>query len=245
MACLGADCIELPLIPLECGRCYIITGTLVSTSGSSNFAWSIGNTYEGTLFPVVSGLGDFSQSFEYTGDILYETIYIENTNAPVIDNLELKLSEECAEEYCSECFSLEDEQCCSGEYLTLQWTNNDDGFGFNYTSMPLVHSLTIKGGLRNADYPYDEDYFNTSSGRFFPVYVDAVKTQEMWVERIPEYIHDALRLGVVHDEFTINGQTYSKAEGGYSPDWDTPNSFLAPVIVKVRKRTQNTKNVNC
>lgn len=237
--------IELPLIPLECGRCYIITGTSSGLSDPESAVLYLGNTYNTTLLGSVSTSGDFTFSFDYTGDVLYETLFIDESGTFDITNLELKLSPECSEEYCSECFSLEDEQCCSGEYLSLQWTNNDDGYGFNYTSMPLVHSLTIKGGLRNADYPYDEDYFNTSGGRFFPVYVEAVKTQEMWVERIPEYIHDALRLGVVHDEFTINGQTYSKAEGGYSPDWDTPNSFLAPVIVKVRRRTQNTKNVNC
>ncbi len=115
----------------------------------------------------------------------------------------------------------------------------------NYTQVPLTHSLWIKGGLRNNDFPYDEDYFADSAGTDSPIYVDSVETIEMWVHDVPAYIHQALRLGVVHDSFTVNGTQYTKVAGGYSPDWDTPNSLMAPVIVKIREKYQDTKNENC
>lgn len=231
--------------PLEEGRCYTLSGTVVASSGDGVIFY-IGN--DETTYTIGSPLYTNGQTidldFTYTVGRYYQKLFMDLTGENIqVNDLRLELSPECAEKYCSECFSLE--KCEEPEYLTLEWTNDDDGFGINYTSLPLVHSLTVKGGLRQADYTYDEDYHTTSAGRFFPVYVDSVKMQEMWVERVPEYIHDALRLGVVHDHFTINGVSYSKAEGGYSPDWSTPDSFLAPVIVKVRQRTQDTKNINC
>lgn len=239
--------IELVLEPLERGKCYIITGTMSERDSGESALFQIGNDVTKDIVGSITANGDFSLSFDYeTGDTFYKSVFITENGDFNITNLELKLDPECATEYCSECFDLDN---CgvsnSQEYLYLEWTNNDDGFGMNYTSVPLVHSLWIKAALRNADYPYEEDYFTTSSGTHFPVYVDSVKTIEMWAHDLPEYIHDALRIGVVHDSFTVNGKEYTKGEGGYSPDWDTPNSLLAPVIVKLREKYQDTKNENC
>lgn len=239
--------IELVLESLTRGKCYILTGTMSDRDLGESALFQIGNSTTKDVLGSIVANGDFSLFFDYeTADTFYKSIYIIENGDFNLTNLELKLDSACATEYCSECFDLDN---CgvsnSQEYLYLEWTNNDDGFGMNYTEVPLVHSLWIKGALRNADYPYEEDYFTTSSGNHFPVYVDSVKTIEMWVHDIPEYIHDALRIGVVHDSFTVNGSQYAKSDGGYSPDWDTPNSLLAPVIVKLREKYQDTKNENC
>lgn len=238
---------------LERGKCYLLTGTMAGRESGESALIQIGNDTTKDLLGTLVADGDFSLPYSYTTSSPYaQTLYIaERTGADTdvdfqITDLALKLNPSCAEEYCSECFSLDNCGVApTKDYLHLEWTNNDDGFGMNYTGVPLIHSLWIKGGLRNEDYPYTEDYFTTSGGTHFPVYVDSVKTIEMWVEDVPAYIHDALRLGVVHDEFTVNGVDYAKAEGGYSPDWDTPNTLLAPVIVKLREKYQNTKNENC
>lgn len=239
--------------PLERGKCYILSGTVSNLGAGEDIIIKIGNSTSSENVFLISADGDFSEQFDYTSsDTYFQSLILtadsgnNETFEYNITNLALKLDPECATEYCSECFDLDN---CgvsnSQEYLYLEWTNNDDGFGMNYTEVPLVHSLWIKAALRNADYPYEEDYFTTSSGNHFPVYVDSVKTVEMWVHDVPEYIHDALRIGVVHDNFTVNGTQYSKSDGGYSPDWDTPNSLLAPVIVKIREKYQDTKNENC
>lgn len=245
--------IELITEPLERGKCYLLTGTLSDRDSGESVQVRIGNTSVKDFLGTLVANGDFNISINYTSSsTFYKSVYltlfsnISDTIDFEITNLALKLSPDCATEYCSECFDKQEcDDSSSQETLYLEWTNNDDGFGMNYTSVPLVHSLWIKGGLRNADYPYDEDFFTTSGGTHFPVYVDSVKTVEMWVHDVPTYIHDALRLGVVHDEFTVNNVPYSKADGGYSPDWDTPNSLMAPVIVKLREKFQDTKNENC
>lgn len=248
--------LTIPLIldqALERGKCYVISGNTTALGIGEDVQVRIGNETQSTLLFLISGEGEFSEEFNYThSSPFFQTVYfVIDTGADSdsdfdVTDVSLKLNPDCAQEYCSECFTLDNCGVApTKEYLYLEWTNNDDGFGMNYTGVPLIHSLWIKGGLRNADYPYTEDYFTTSGGTHFPVYVDAVKTIELWVEDVPDYIHDALRLGVVHDEFTVNGVEYSKADGGYSPDWDTPNSLLAPVIVKLREKYQDTRNENC
>lgn len=238
---------------LERGKCYLVTGNVSGMIAGESVQVKLGNNADDELVTTIVADGNFSLPFDYTtSDTFFESLILtmfSNVKTSIeydFTDLAVKLDPECAQEYCSECFSLDN---CgvqpTKEYLYLEWTNNDDGFGMNYTSVPLVHSLWVKGGLRNEDYPYQEDYFSTSGGSYFPVFVDSIKTIELIVERVPAYIHDALRLGVVHDEFTVNGVKYSKVDGSYSPNWDTPNSLLSPVIVKLRESFQNTKNENC
>lgn len=232
---------------LERGKCYKLTGYAI-VQVPDTLSFYIGNeTSKELIFTIPVSIGEFELDFSYTtSDTYFQSLYVDINGDIDITDLALKLDPECATEYCSECFSLED--CTyppNQELIFLQWTNEDDGFGFNYTSVPLVHSLWLKGGLRDDDYSYDEEYFTTSDGRNYPVYVDALKQQSLYINEVPAYIHDAIRLGVVHDTFKINGELFTKADGGYSPDWNTPNSLMAGVIVRVRQQTQDTKNLNC
>lgn len=233
---------------LERGKCYKLTGSAVVVF-PEELSFYIGNeTAKDLIFTIPSSPGSFELDFSYdSDDTFYQSIYVDlNGNDIDITDLAVTLDPECATEYCSECF--QKQECPdppNHEEMFLKWTNDDDGFGMNYTALPLVHTLWLKGGLRNDDYTYDEEYFTTSDGKNFPVYVDAIKQVSMYINDIPAYIHDALRLGIVHDEFSVNGTLYTKGDGGYSPDWDTPNSLLAPVIVKIREQIQDTKNQHC
>lgn len=237
----------IPLIldlGLERGKCYTLSGTLSGLGVGEEVLFQIGNETTQHDLLQTSSNGAFTVDFDYTtSQTFFKTLYVTETGDFDITDFSLKLDATCQTEYCSECFKLTD--CYECELLTLKWTNNRDAYGFNYTALPLIQTLTIKGGLRNADYPYDEEYFTSSPGSHFPVYVDSIKTIELWVHDVPTYIHDALRLGIVHSDFRIDDVNYSKADGGYSPDWDTPNSLLAPVIVKLREQFQNTKNKQC
>ncbi len=230
--------------PLTRGKCYILTGTYAETNVPDSVTITIGNNQSTVSLGTVTDAGAFTFSFNYTATTtFFQSLFIDESGQINITDLAIKQDAACSQKFCSECFSLE--QCTEPEYLNLQWANDDDGFGICYTKLPMTQTLTLKGGLRQPDYTYDEDYFTTSKGKNFPVYVDAVKQVEMWVERVPEYIHDALRLGIVHDSFTVNLVEYTKSDGGYSPDWETPQSFLAPVVVRLRERVQDTKNINC
>lgn len=251
---MATETIKLTLdTSLERGKCYIISGTITGIENDEDVQLRIGNDTSTELLFLIANDGEFTVSFDYTtSSTFFQSVYLvidtgaDPTYTWTIDDLSLKLDPDCASEYCSECFNLDNcGENPNKEYLFLEWTNEDDGFGMDYTSVPLRHSLWVKGGLRNAGFPYEEDYFTTSGGNNFPVYVDSIKNIELWVEDVADYIHDALRLGVVHDHFYVNGVEYTKAQGNYEPDYDTPNSLLAPVIIKIREKFQNTKNDNC
>lgn len=240
--------------PMERGKCYIVSGTITGIADNEDIQVRIGNSADSKLLFLIGDDGDFEQQFDYlTSDTFFKSLILvidtgaDSTYDFEITNLAVKLDPECATTYCSECFNLDNCGVApTKEYLSLSWTNFDDGFGMNYTAVPLTHTLWIKGGMRNADYPYPtEDIFSTSGGDSSVIYADSVKTKELWVEEVAEYIHDALRIGIIHDDFRINGVPYTKEPGSYSPDWDTPNSLLAPVIVKLREKVQDTKNDNC
>lgn len=225
---------------LEVDKCYYISGTITNyTAGSTVFRIGDGSTFDTLL--TVSANGGFVKRFTYDGTTDYTYFQISTGNMQLND-LMLRLDPACNPVVCSECFKLTDCERC--EHMKLSWTNNDDAFGFSFQS-PFTQTVYIQGGLRVPDYPYEEEYFTTSERSTFPIYVAARKTQELWIHEIPEYLHDAIRLGVVHDSFYINDVKYVKVEGSYTPDWDVPNTLLAPVIVKVAEAVQNTTNSNC
>lgn len=159
-----------------------------------------------------------------------------------ISNLELRLDPDCVTTYCSECFDLQD--CETG--VLLQWFNDESGFGFNYSDMPFIQSMRVEGGIRipTSDY-LDETYYMTSGGEKGMIFNQVWMSRELWIHELPEYLHNAISVGIAHDHFFIDGVEYVKAEGGYAPDWNVPETLLAPVIVKIQEKTQNLFNDNC
>lgn len=231
---------------LEKGKCYIITGTMTNRDVGESARFEIGNDQTTDIIGTITANGAFSLSFDYEADdTFYQTLYIFESGDFDITDLALNLDESCAVQYCSECFKLNNCVADTPEVVYLEWTNNDNGFGINYESMPLIQSLYLTGGIRNMNYDYEEDNFIDSKNGFSVLYSSRTKLVELWIHDIPEYLHDALSAGIMHDEFTVNGVAYGKPEGGYSPDWETPQSLMAPVIVKLREKVQDTKNINC
>lgn len=234
---------------LTYGDCYYFTGLAANRQIGESALIEIGNGTTFDTLGTVSANGGFVFFFTYDTGEDYTEINITFTGGEFdLTQLKLRLRSECDEKICSECFRLQDCTPPHREHLKLEWTNNDgdnsEAFGFNY-AVPFTQSLYIVGGLRNANYSYDEEIFQTSIQERFPIYVAATKVKELWVHELPEYLHDALRLALVHDIFKIDGERFVKLEGEYAPDWDTPNSMLAPVIVNVTKFDQNTVNDNC
>lgn len=125
----------------------------------------------------------------------------------------------------------------------LSWTNDSNAFGFDYTS--LTHYLRVDSKLRNPVYEKeDKEVFVFSNGTRKNLRSLTVKTQLLIVSEIPEYLHDALSIGIEHDTFTINGTEYINEETEYSPSW-RKSTTLAPVEIEVRKKSQNLINGAC
>lgn len=231
--------------PLTVGKCYSLSGYGVRFDGGASQEIKLG---DGTTFETIGTLtaaGGFGFQFTYDGTPEYTHIQLVTVGTPAIVNYKINLMAQCADNICSECFRVTNCEPPHREHLLIEYTNNEDGLGFNYSGTQFNPNFYAVAGLRNADYVYDEEIFLNSSQERYPVYTAATKTKELWIHDMPEYMHDAMRIALVHDEVYIDGVRHVKLEGSYTPDWDTPNSMLAPCVIKVAEFDQNTVNDNC
>lgn len=128
--------------------------------------------------------------------------------------------------------------------MKLTWTNGNNAFGFNYTDFTFVQLLRLPDSVkRNAKYPEESNRPTFSDGSRATTYGKSVKIEEVQTEFLPEWIHDALRLGLIHQTFKIDDVEYVKQEGDYEPIWN--ESLDAPVIVEVGKASQVAANKEC
>lgn len=227
-------------------KCYTLSFSIEDYSaGSVTFYLYYGATLKANL-GTFNANGDYTVDFD--GSLLPNRLVFE-TVAPFslgsIRGISIKLDATCADNtICSECYDYA--ECHTGSKLDIRYTNSETGLGFNYSTFGLTRQILVRGGLRNEDFPYpNEDYFTDSRGEQFPIFVYSKETVECIIEDAPAYIHQALRLAFVHDQLWINGKQYVKEPGSYSPDWDLPNSLLAPVVIKISPKIQNTYNDNC
>jgi len=178
--------------------------------------------------------------------IRYQT---QDDNADV-DILGLFLDVDCAETLCSECFDLKDSHDCTGSNMLITWTNQNNfllsnGLSLNYSDFNWTQNLRVFGSLEASDYPYlDEDVFKYSNGDYGTQYIDSEEVLELLIQDIPPYLHNALRLGLVHDTVKIDGVRITKVPGSYTPD-RVKESKLAPIILEVKGYNQRDINKLC
>ena len=140
------------------------------------------------------------------------------------------------------CVHYRDDFDCS---IKLTWTNGNNAFNFNYTDFTFVQVLRlIESELRFPKYSEESNRPSFSDGSRATSYGKSVKIEELQIEALPEEIHDALRLAVIHQTFTIDAVNYVKQEGDYEPLWDR-SSLLSPVILEFAKASQVAANKEC
>ena len=104
--------------------------------------------------------------------------------------------------------------------LLLSWTAGEDMFGFNHV-LDFTMYLRIKAKLWHPRYVYDdEEQYTNSEGVTNQIYAYTYKLYEFVTEHLPEYVHDALRIGLIHSDFYVDSVRMTKDEGDYSPQWN-------------------------
>lgn len=145
-------------------------------------------------------------------------------------------------EYVSECFYVMLEHGCT---ILVTWTNNESAFGFDYSGLDFTQSLRIPAKLWQPKYNSDiKEIYVDSKGNRQILYARVVKDQLLSVKELPEYLHDALSVGINHDIVKLDGIEYVFEEDEYSPTWRN-SSNLAPVLLRAIKKNQNLINSNC
>lgn len=143
---------------------------------------------------------------------------------------------------CSENYHLKNTWDCT---ILLEWTNNDNAFGFNYTDFVFNQALRISGKLRNTtSEKINKTPFTNSRGEKKIIFSQVFRVEDLIIDEMPEYLHRSLDIGVEHDTFTIDNVAYVNEEDEYAPNWRR-SSLLASVIVSVKEKVQFLENNNC
>lgn len=143
-------------------------------------------------------------------------------------------------DYESNCFDVKTEHDCTKQ---LTWTNDDNAYGFDFTE-GFTQSLRVKCKKWHPSYKKNKETFEDSQGNISVIRSSSKKIEILGIEEMPEYLHDALSIGIEHDLFEIDGIPYVVEDSEYSPKWRN-SSQLAPVEIEVIKATQNLVNENC
>jgi hypothetical protein len=198
------------------GGVYFVLGT------TSSATYSLDGTYSFTITPGIA----FDSMFSIVAAVTETSLTIDNVSVVVAD-------EDLVVDAKSECFHVCDQDNCT---IKLSWTNNTNSFGYYYES-GFTNYMRLNARIRNAKInDLEFDPFKNSIGIMSMPYYNGQKVEELAVSPIPEYMHNALAVGLSHRTVTIQDVSYIRT-GSYTPDW-TDDSELAKVVVEVAKVDQ-------
>jgi hypothetical protein len=143
-------------------------------------------------------------------------------------------------DYVSDCINLKLAHDCT---ILLSWTNDEDAYGFNYSDLAFTQNLRVKAKKWHPSYTKEKNVFKDNAGNRYILKSETSKEEILTISEMPQYLHDALAIGLEHDDFYIDSVKYTNEETEYSPKWRN-SSQLAPSEVVVIK-DQLLKNNNC
>ncbi len=245
------------LDPLEVGCKYRVTFDLLNyVSAELNVFVVGGGTQQigANIITEETHVIDFVAQFPSTQLSLRADIPPDAAFDFCLDNVTLELLEPAGFS-CSEPLNLQTSfnECT----LLMKWNNLEDAFGFEYTSFPSAyaeysHVLRIRANLWHALYPKDKTVFTDSTQASTILYSKTSRQLELSTDLLPEYIHDALSIGLEHDSFEIKDETkssnfksYVALEEDYEPVWEE-NMIFGKVIANLLEKTPvKRENNNC
>jgi len=229
------------------------TAVGIATASNINFIGDLfmGATFDGCIDAVSYRLIPLITIKDLAGNVVYQQV--DNTGVTASNNnIQYQIDwseieEGCYQiyfshgiDYVSDCIELKLTHGCT---LLLSWTNDDNAFGFNYEDLNFTPQLRVKAKLWQPSYSKEKNVFKDNAGNRTILRSETSKEELLTVGEVPEYIHDALAIGVEHDDFYIDGAKYTNEETEYTPKW-RKSSQLSPVEVTVVK-DQFLRNNNC
>jgi hypothetical protein len=146
----------------------------------------------------------------------------------------------------SECYNIKTSHECSKQ---LSWSNgHTNGFGIpnNLFSTPPKHYMRLECELVKSRYKGEQETYIDSAGNRIKYYFSSRKLKELYINDIPEYMHDALAIAIGHEHFYIDGVEYSVEDEEYSPEWSSgiPTLKYAKSRLLLGEYTQNKKEID-
>lgn len=228
----------------DCDKCYVLRITVRAFSAGS-LVVEIGNTVSGVFTSIATvdtliANGAYEIAIDETCDT-FNSVRVTKTGSFIYTVNGLYLAASCAATYCSPCFNVVNSSDC---LLELSWTNGRDFADLEYSQLNYVQRVWVKGELNKPSYPLENNVFRNGNGDTTLTYGRRVKTVTLGLNELPEFMHNAISLGLIHDEFYVNGVQYRLGADGYDPTWRR-TSQLAPVQVEVIKKQENSRNQLC
>lgn len=143
-------------------------------------------------------------------------------------------------EYESYCLCLKDSSCT----ILIDWTNESNAYGFDYSELQFNPVVRVDGKLWKPTYPSEVDSYLDNSGKGTVISSRTRKRYLLSIERQPEYIHDAIAIGLLNDTVSVDGKLIVKEDDEYAPKW-VNSSNLASVEVEVFQKILNLNNTRC
>jgi hypothetical protein len=143
-------------------------------------------------------------------------------------------------DYVSDCLSVKLEHDCT---FLLSWTNDENAYGFDFADLSFTPKLRVEAKKWKPSYPKEKNVFKDNAGNRTVLKSETTKEEILTISEMPEYLHDALAIGLDHDTFMIDGVEYVNEETEYTPKWRN-SSQLSPVEVVVIK-DQFLRNNSC
>jgi len=247
--------------PVLSNRCYNLEFTLSGTSEDSPGTWDFIVTIDGqTIYQIDSatftslGNADGTWTAQFTGisgDAF--NIHASNDSNFTLSDVSVKIAPECNIKMCSECISLKADHGCDGEVIKIVSTNDNDFLLSNNQYLDFTFwadwevQVLVFGRLDMDSFPYPmENVFKFSDGDKSTQYIDSEEVKELMIQRIPPFMHRAMRLALVMDNVQVDGERVSKVPSPYEPDKaDYSESKLTPVLVQVTPYNQRDINKLC
>lgn len=231
---------------------YSVVGTAISNNLIFTGEEYLGLTFDGCINNVAPRTAPKYQIQDTEGNPVFTQTDITQTTGSGV-NIQYSINWEDIEPGCykiiledsgltyeSDCLSMDVSHDCT---ILLDWTNNDNAFGFNFSDLEFNPKLRVKAKKWHPKYTKTKTLFKDSVGNRTMLKSDTDKEEFLTVREQPEYIHDALAIGLEHDEFQVDGVKYSNEETEYTPAW-RKSSQLAPVEIVIIK-DQDLQNNNC
>lgn len=231
---------------------YAINGRALQTSLSFSGSTYLGEVFDGCIgdisvvntpiMRIEDGVGVVyeqpnNNSVQRAGYLLMYSVdwsLIENGTYKIVipdDNIN----------YSSSCICLKEKPCT----ILLQWYNNENTGGFNYTDLNFTQSLRVVAKQRNVfGKSVKRDVFRFSDGSKKILYAEKDQEYILVIREIPTYLHQALMLGCDYDHFLIDGVEYFVDQEDYQPKWRN-SSELAPIELTVTLKRGAFINTNC
>ena len=205
--------------------------------------------YEIPLYQIIDSVGNIAfQQVDLTGITQFgdHIQYIIDWTELAAGSYKIKFTDSPID-YESNCFCLTTDTC---KNLVLSWENESNAYGFYYPELSFRPMLRLIGRLWKPSYPKDKNTFLDSKGTAYIISSKTRKKETLSIEGIPQYLHDALSVGVEHDHFYVEyGSSigeFVNEEDDYVPSWSKNNtSSLATIELEVFKKSQNLKNSRC